>query len=347
MLRLVAGSFVGSLLLLPTGAEVSEHDRSQITGRVLDVRGAGISGVHVRITSAGEPWGPGVAPSDDGFTTETDSDGRFAFDVPRPTSSWVSLTVVPAWSFGRAGRIFGVAGGRDEDPLRTGANDLGDLVLPDTGAIAGRVVDEEGNSISAAEVSLEDTFPGGFVASARSDVDGTFLLAHVPPGTYAVLCHHVASLRTTIRDVRVEERAITEGLEFALRDAPVLAGVVVTASGAPMAGVRVWGWPSGSGRGAGATSGDDGRFTILLPQDEPYVLEASQQGYEPYEEGHSSPGHRPGTTDVRIVMTALPVTSFAVVDEQTGAPIERYGRRSIEVQAGATTVCRLTLADAE
>ncbi len=311
-------------------AAAADHPTSQVRGRVVDIRGAPIAGVAVSLHTVSEPWvsGPGAEGLDvpeGGYDTVTDADGRFAFDVPCPTSSWISLYLRPGDFYGLTGRDFGVAGGRNKDPIRPGLNDLGEFRLPDTGAISGRVLDEEGNSIAGAEVRLKDSSPGGYGVGTTSGVDGTFRLGHVPAGTHAVESLHDAYLTDSIENIVVENGRVTEGVEFHMKDAPILAGIVVDEEGHPVENARVWGWPTASGQGAGANTGKDGRFLVLLPQEDPYTLEVSLQGYEDFNEGHWSAGHPPGSTDICIVLKALPVTTFTVVDAESGTPIEDFG----------------------
>ncbi|MBI4881680.1 MAG: carboxypeptidase regulatory-like domain-containing protein [Planctomycetes bacterium] len=310
-------------------AAAADHPTSQVRGRVMDTKGAPIAGVAVTLRSVDGPWVSG--PAAEGLAaperneTVTNEDGWFSFDVPCPTSSWVSLNLRPGEFHGITGRDFGVAGGRNKDPLRPGLNDLGDFVLPDTGAVSGRVLDDEGNSVASAYVRLRDSFPGGYEIGTESDVDGTFLLGHVPAGTYWIDAVHDAYLINAVAGVVVEDGRITQDVKFRLKDAPILAGIVIDEEGNPLEDVRVWGWPERSGRGAGADSGSDGRFVITLPQNDPYRLEATLLGYEDFDEGIDSGGHPPGSTDVRIVMRALPVTTFMVVDAESGEPIEDFG----------------------
>jgi hypothetical protein len=81
-----------------------------------------------------------------------------------------------------------------------------------------------------------------------------------------------------------------------LAPAPSIEGVVVDGQGQPIEGVKLHGWPSTSGTGAGAKSGADRRFVIHLPQDEPYTLGAKRDGYLGWGQEHDrSITFAPGT----------------------------------------------------
>jgi len=154
------------------------------------VRGDAIPGVEVHIGPVAEPWAdPGRYPDFDHFevhVTLSDADGRFSFETPFPTASWISLTLRPPPHFMRDGRNFGPAGGRDERPLHPGENDLGTFVLPDAAAVEGRVVFETGTPAARAVVGVEGIYPNGLAVSRRADDDGNFVLGGVPAGTFRV-----------------------------------------------------------------------------------------------------------------------------------------------------------------
>lgn len=306
--------------------------RCQVEGRVVDSAGVPLAGVSVRLSSVGEAWTTELSDADlaaevpgGHVVVITAADGRFAFDLPVPTASWVMLYITGSDYHGITGRAFGVAGGRNKEPLRAGKNELGDFVLVATGAIAGRVTDAGGAPLADATVSLSGSFPGGYAVNCSSESDGNYRLGHVPEGTYAVGCKREGYRSEGRAGITVRNAGTSPAVDFVLQAALTISGRVVDPLGQPVANVRIWGWPTASGSGAGARSDVEGRFTISLPQNDPYVLEADLQGYESYEEGHGSVGHPPGTSDVRIVLRPLPKMRFLVVDAQSGVGVEDYG----------------------
>lgn len=315
--------------------------RAIVSGRVVDETGAPVAGAVVRMNTVGSAWAEGqevpVVEREgwklEEFAQETTDLGTFRLDVPLPTSDWISLHVDTSDYLGRVSRNFGEAGGRNEPRLVEGENALGDLSVAITGAIEGRVAAEDGSKLTRATVRLDGVYPGGLSVHAYVRDDGTYTLGHVPAGTFAIeaLCNGYLTAR--VESVTVRTRETTRGVDVRLARAPSISGIVVDEAGAPVAKARVWGWPRGSGQGAGATSRADGTFTIYLPQDEPYTLEIEDHaGFEPWGGRHADVASQftPGANDVRIVLKRATRTTFVVLDAESGAPVTRFGIAIVE-----------------
>ncbi len=308
-------------------------DMATLIGRVVDARAAPIAGAHVRLSS-NESWAPGRdVPKKqvgkytiEGYEARSGADGRFRIEVVVPTSDWITMTVEFDAFHGRDLRSFGPAGGRNQPRITAGEMDFGDIALSSCGVLRGSVRGSDGTPIDKARVSLEDNYPGGMVVGASSIADGSFELGGMPPGTWQVRAQIDGWLSKSRDRVEITVDRVTEGADFILERAPSISGVVVDASGAPLEGVRVYGWPVSSGRGAGGKSDADGRFTLYLPQDEPYDLEVTRQpAYEDWGEGRSpSETFAPGTNDVRIVLNRSARMTFRVLDAGSGAPIPSF-----------------------
>lgn len=324
-----------------TAAPATSWPRSIVSGRVVDETGAPVAGAIVRMHSVGGAWAEGQevpVVERDGwklqeFSQATTELGTFRLDVPLPTSDWIFLDVEASDYFGRAGRNFGEAGGRNEPRLVEGENALGDLSVAITGAIEGRVVAEDGGKLTRATVRLDGVFPGGLGVNTIVRDDGTYTLGHVPEGTFAIeaLCN--GFLTVQVANVTVRKRETARGIDVRLARAPSISGVVVDEAGVPVPKARVWGWPRGSGQGAGATSRADGTFTIYLPQPEPYTLEVENLAqFEPWGGRQSTIASQftPGTNDVRIVLKRATRTTFVVVDAESGTPVTRFGIAIVE-----------------
>jgi hypothetical protein len=336
------------------GAQAGPH--AHVFGRIVDETGAGQEGVTVYLTSH-ETWCAGeTIPalaihgySMPGFQTRSDAEGRYTFDVPVPSADWVSLWIEAAPYLGLGGRSFGPAGGRNQPRLREGDNDLGELALVITGAVEGDVRSADGARITKARISLDGAFPGGYGVSADADERGHFLLGHVPPGSWTLQAEAEGWLLAQAEGVAVQKRATTPGLSFTLERGPTLAGVVVDERGAALEGIRIWGWPNRSGKGAGARSKQDGSFSIGLPQTDPYTLEVENQGFESWGGHGSDKVYTPGTNGIRIELHRLARTKFLVVDAESGSPIERYAIGAAEVrpedQGGSGMDARLETKD--
>jgi protocatechuate 3,4-dioxygenase beta subunit len=307
--------------------------RALVRGRVLDEHGAPLLGASVSLDTVGEPW---VAPHEyDGefppTKAETGTDGRFEFDLPLPSSSWISLAVSHLPFHVRAGRDFGLAGGRNQPPLLPGENDLGDFVLADAGGFRGRVSAEDGRPIAGARVSLAGVFPGGYSVGAQSDESGAYLVGGVPPGRYQVSARAKGYLIQERDSIDVERGLISEGPEFQLSLAATISGRVIDQDGAALAGVKLWGWPAGGGRGAGGRTAEDGSFRISLPQQEPYSLGAELEGYDPIHDSRSEL-YSPGQAGIELVMHRQDLATFRLRDARSGEPVERFGLKILRVR---------------
>jgi len=306
----------------------ASHPRVRVCGRVTDTAGTPLPGVIARLCSVGEPWvDPELEPEPFPPTRETttDAEGRFVFEGPLPTSSWIDLSLVPSHHHAKAGRHFGHAGGRDLPPLHSGENDLGTFELESTGAISGLVRGPDGAGLPHAVVRLKDTYPGGRSVNTFTEINGTYLLGHVPDGTWTLGVSAEGFVDVELPGVAVRMNETTQGVDFDLGGAPRLfvGGRVVDEAGRPLGDVELYGWPVYGGKGAGAWSADDGSFRISLPQDARYVLEAGKPGFEPHDDAGTK-GFAPGTLDIEIVLHPAHFEKFVVRDATTREPIARY-----------------------
>ena len=320
---------------VPAGEAVA-YPRALIFGRVVDLNDKPLAEVGLRLGSVGERWvSKDLYPEAlTGFRTVTDADGAFRFDVPVPTSSWTTFSLRPSEFHTRDGRDFGMAGGRDEEPLREGDNDLGTFVLANAGVIAGRIVDLDGAPISGAHARLERTGPGGYTLNSNiTGADGVYRIGHIPAGrrdAESLADGFVSAKRTGIE---VVEREVTAGVDFILHPSPSISGRVLDASGQPLESARVRGWPVGGGMGARAESGPDGRFTLLLPEDARYELGATRDGFEELASDSGKYTFEPGTDDAELVMHRARRVTFVVRDTVTEEPITQFGLKVIRVRS--------------
>lgn len=306
-------------------------------GRIVDENDRGLAGVNVRFF-AYKVWATGVdvprLPGKydlRGWELRTELDGTFRLEAPVPTAETVVLSIEPDPFRDSAQERFGGADARM--PLHAGVNDLGTFRLAATGAVRGSVRDEAGRPLVGANLRVAEDRVTTLEREADSGADGSYLIAHVKPGTYGVNAQCRGYLSEFKKPFQVEIGRVTEGVDFVLRVAPTLSGVVLDEQGRGLAGARLWGWPS-EGAGAGAKSGADGSFTIHLPQDEPYTLEVELDGYDTFGLRDRSTRYAPGTSDLRIVLrrSAKETTRFVVTDRSSGEPIEDFG---IEIERDA------------
>jgi len=305
--------------------------RSFVCGRVLDEHGRPLAGASITLSSQGK-WAPGQEPPTivrqgveyQAFEAQSDDEGAFALEVPRPAASWVTLRVKRDAHHGRATRWFGPSGGRDQPRLVPGTNDLGDLRLATTGAVRGEVLDESGAPIEGAAVDLRSDDPFG-AQPARSGRDGKYLLHGLPEGELAASAWAPGFLEQRVSGVVARRGLTLAGPTFRLERAPAVSGFVVDEAGAPIEGVRVEVLPQGSGRSASARTGAEGRFTLFLPRSTSYTLAVRDERFLPWGGSAAESTVQPGTRDVRIVLTPSPILEFHVRGARDHASVERFG----------------------
>ena len=329
----------------PAEPSAQAWPRATIRGRLLDEDRVPAAGVRILLHSD-EPWAPGQdVPlvefrtwKIEEFSMISRADGTFEVDVPVPVSPRVRLIVRPPPYLGIAGLSFSEGGGESRPRISAGVNDVGDVILGVTGAASGEVLTKDSSPIAGAEVSLWNHFPAGYVARTTTDAAGRFELGNLPPGSWTIGVKAQGFLSSSMPGITVRKRATTPGLLFRLSTAPTISGRVVDEEGRPLEKMWIWGWPVGSGQGAGDWSDADGAFVIHLPQAEPYRLELEERSnkgrFEPWGGKPGDKVFEPGTTDVLVELKRAVRTTFAVVDARTGAPVERYGLYVLRKQNG-------------
>lgn len=316
-------------------AQVAAVPMARVFGRIVDSLDQPVAGLRVELTSVDGAWRDGTEVPEitrgrwtsPGWRTSTDAAGRFEFEVPVPTSEWVSLYANSDPMLGILGRNFGPAGGRNEPRIFEGDNDLGNFVAPLAGALEGLVTDAAGQPIEGVDVRLDGSYPGGYGVVATTGEDGRYHIGHLQAGPAWIEAQGRGYLNQRIEAPQlVRVRETLPGPDFVLERAPSISGVVVDESGVELEGIWIYGWPVGSGSGAGAWSGADGRFVIHIPQNESYRLEVDRDPRFRRWGGHETRGSTfaPGTDDVRIVLERVASMTFAVVDASTGAAVERF-----------------------
>ena len=321
-----------------TAVEVSEPDANCIlTARVLDENGEPLVSVQAQLFGY-QVWAEGLdvprlAGRYDlrGFEVQSDVTGRLRFEVPPPTNERTALRIQPDRFHDSHEVRFQANSDHGQPALTAGLRDLGELRLARTGAVQGRVTDERGNPLADVKMGLGPKPGQTYGRNARSAADGSYLIPHAPVGRYGVSATSGTHLRAFIEPVTVEAGRDTTGVDFVLQPAPTIEGFVVDEAGAALEGVRFFGWPARSGRGASGKSDARGHFVVYLPQEDPYTLSAKLDGYRKWgDENKKSTVHQPGTRDLRVVMQAMAKTRFLVSDALTGDVIEDFGIAILE-----------------
>ncbi len=312
-------------------------ERCIVFGRIVDTQGVAIVDANVRMFGY-KGWAEGVdvprsaeGPNFRGFATRTNASGEFRFEAPVPTVATVHLKVHPDRFHDSVWLRFSTAGRDVQPPIVAGERDLGELRLAHTGALRGRVLDTAGNPIADAEMGIGESVSSTLQRDARTEVDGSYVIAHAPAGTYAVKAKSKEFLSAFVPGQTVVAGRDTDVADIVLAAAPTISGIVVDENGRPLEGAKLWGWPWDGGSGAGATSGPDGRFVVYLPEQDEYSLSAKLDGHRAWgTQSGAETRYQPGTRDLEVVMPAVPRTRFTVVDDETGVPIERFGLSILE-----------------
>ncbi|MEM7515835.1 MAG: carboxypeptidase-like regulatory domain-containing protein, partial [Planctomycetota bacterium] len=303
-----------------------------VHGTLADESGVPLEGVLVRL-QAHKVWSSEVdVPRLEheqkyklvGFEQFTDAAGAFRFEAPPPTVSITWMDIEPTRFFDSRRITFNSSQARFEPSLTAGERDLGEIRLATTGAISGRVTAEDGTPLADVRMGVGPDPTTTYGKNARTGPDGRYVLGHAPIGSYCITASLKGYLSGVLQPITVESQRDTTQIDFTLKEAPTLRGRVVDESGRALEGVRLFGWPKSSGSGAGATTEYDGRFTVSLPQEEPYSLEATLKGHAKWE---SEEGlyFEPGTADLEIVLESIPLTRFAVIDADSGNPVQKFG----------------------
>jgi len=219
---------LGTLVLVPG---------STVLGRVVDPEGRPLPGAEIHALPAGDHRRRADDRPDRDPAATADADGAFAVadltagrrvdlraHLPGYAAVWVEDVEPPA------------ADVRFE--------------LEPTARVAGTVVDEAGEPLAGAEVTVrsQPSVPGSggrlkvgapVERSARSGPDGTFEVVDVPPGEAAVQATADGFVPGRPEEVEVPAGGVVEDLRLALERGGILEGVVTDAGGEPVAGALV------------------------------------------------------------------------------------------------------------
>lgn len=247
-----------------SGVEVAEGETKEgvllqlrkgavVTGRVLDPRrGTGVPNASVSWEEGSGGRGAGMAALArlDGSANSqvTDADGRFRFEG-LPSGKLTLAAQHP--EFLEVSKAVEV-----EDQAAV------DLTLSLGGSIAGSVVGKDGRTpVGGAEVLLDEqggTFSFG-PDSSRADASGTFLFEHLKPGRYRVSARSNAGTSQP-KDVVLAENQRLDGVLIEMVAGATVSGTVSGLPAGRVGGLRIF--ATGSNYQDGATTGDDGRFTL-------------------------------------------------------------------------------------
>ena len=254
---------------------ITLHPALRLSGRVVGPRGEPVPRAELILTGMRQHGGD-VAMSTP-LRGESDEEGRFAFKEVEPGTLHLIATA-PGWQPGTLAEIS--AADEDVEGL--------ELVLSPAGAVEGRVTDAAGRPVPGASVSLaegeaEAVDLSRLFGASATDGDGWYRVEGLALGPRSIAAEDDQGRRTV---GEVEVRPGVARLDLRFRRGVEVAGRVVDAAGAPVAGVWVnlFG-DSAASEDHGVRTGADGAFVLADVENGTYRLEASSKGHAEAELG--------------------------------------------------------------
>lgn len=239
--------------------EVALEAGVAVAGQVTDEQGAPLPGAEVFVLDAREAQVPMLAwvLGQKEATAVTAADGFFLLPDRRPGER---LDLAVTRSGYTAGRLAGVTVPAEQPVVVT---------LKSASTLRGRVVDERGDPVSGAHVTLmaERADGGSFFSNtgAVTGSDGRFTIEDVEPAIVRVGARAEGYLPAERGSVEVTAGRDVSGLELVLRPGAVVEGIVTGADGSPVIGADVAVQEEGQGQRigySGATTDGDGRYRL-------------------------------------------------------------------------------------
>ncbi len=248
--REVKGVEEGAVL---AGVEIRLSAGERIRGVVRTAAGGPAAG----LTVTAQPKDPGTTVGSATTWGQGRSDPEGKFDLEGLTPGAYLVT-----AHGARG------GARVSADAQTGAEDVV-LVLPATGAVAGKVVLPSGLPVTSCFVRLEQEggAPGGIMLHERvSAADGSFRIGDLAAGAYTLTAQGEGAFSEPLRGVEVVGDGVTGEIVLTLLPGATVRGRVLDGEDQPMSGVRVMATPAKPGIPAGiaqTTSGTGGEFELV------------------------------------------------------------------------------------
>jgi len=226
----------------------------RVEGRVVDPDDRPVAGARIRAVPQGSGWGN---RRNQPFEGTTDAAGHFAFGDLRRGERVSLLAEKPGYA---KGQLEGVEV-PTEEPV--------EIVLEPAARVSGTVKDPEGRPVEGARVAVDVSGGRGWGLSrssdpTRTDAEGRFTLADVPPGDVTLQADAEGYLRDGLLHLRVEPGARVEDVEITLTPGATVLGRVVGPDGEPLPEARVSLLEEARrfGFGGSARTDGDGRYRL-------------------------------------------------------------------------------------
>jgi hypothetical protein len=248
----------------PAPVEVVLETGAVLSGRVVDSRGRPAAGLRVVV----HPLEPKERMLPSGAEADTDADGGFRIAGLAPGQHRVE---VQDWRT-QQGRLLA----EKTIALGSGGGNRLDLKLPDGYRLSGRVVDEQGEPVRGARLTL--SADRGQAASADSAPDGSFRFTDVPEGTWR-LTVSARGHAPAAEEVRLAGGDL-DGLALRLSRGGTITGRLLGLTGTERGQVRVVAWPEAGGAGTVLSSAvgsvdDEGGYRVPDVGPGQWTVEAS------------------------------------------------------------------------
>lgn len=255
--------------------DLDEAAKINVTGRV--VKGGQPVANAMLFFSAADPSARDLRQS------HTDADGRYQIGLDTPGAYAVAVNTGGAMFRGGPASI--------TVQVPDQPNPVIDVTMKSAG-ISGRVVNGDGKPVSGALITA--TLVGGTAAAGaerrrgtadQSEMDGTFLIDSLEPGTYAITVAASGYRNADVPQVTIANDSDVPSIDIRLEAGRTVRGHVLDANGNAIAGAMVMTAPAGSlpaGRDSMPSTSDvNGAFVVTAPADGPIDMTAVAAGFPP------------------------------------------------------------------